>query len=174
MPRRTKPTLPVPEVGRELRRELESKKRASVAQLLFKVARLVNERAIERLEREGGASVLKPAVAALLPHLDYDGVRVVDLAKKLGVSKQAVSQTLAELVDQGLVELLPDPDDGRAKRARFTKKGALAIAQGLTVLRAIEQDLADAIGTASFETLHGTLLRLETVLTEPTDDPDDA
>lgn len=147
-----------------VRADLETAKRASVAQLLFKVARLVNERAIARIAAEGSAPILKASYTALLPHLDFDGVRVVDLAKKVGVSKQAVSQTVAELVAHGVVELVPDPDDGRAKRARFTRKGAEAIAHGLSVLRTIEDELAAAIGTSSMDTLHGTLLRLETAL----------
>lgn len=161
MPARPPSSIPEP-----LRAELERRKRASVAQLLFKVARLVNERAMTRIEAEHGMPLMKAAYASLLPHLDFEGVRVVDLARKLGISKQAVSQTLAELVERGVVEFVPDPEDGRAKRARLTKAGAEAIGHGLSVLRQVEAELAEVIGTSSLATLHGTLLRLETALTD--------
>lgn len=143
---------------------LVASKRASTAQLLFKCARLVNERAMARVNARSGGRVLKASYTALFPHLDFAGVRVVELAQKLGISKQAVSQTLGELVEQGIVELVPDPDDGRAKRARFTRRGAEAIGDGLAVLRALEAELAAEIGAPRMAALHDALLALEAVL----------
>lgn len=142
---------------------LAASKRASTAQLLFKCARLVNERAMARVNARGGPT-LKAAYTALFPHLDFVGVRVVELARKLGISKQAVSQTLGELVEQGIVELVPDPDDGRAKRARFTRRGAEAIGDGLAVLRTLEAELAAEIGGPRMAALHEALLALEAAL----------
>lgn len=145
--------------------DLEAAKRASTAQLLFKCARLVNERAIARVNARSDVPLLKASYTALFPHLDFVGVRVVDLAKKLGISKQAVSQTLAELCNLGVVELVPDPHDGRAKRARFTRRGGAALADGLAVLRGIEAELAAQIGEDRMRALHEALLALEAALT---------
>lgn len=142
--------------------DFAANKRASVSQLLFKCARLVNERAMARVNARG--QVLKASYTALFPHLDFVGVRVVELAQRLGISKQAVSQTLAELVAQGIVELLPDPNDGRAKLARFTRRGGEAIGEGLAVLRAIEAELAAKIGAQRMAALHDALLALEAAL----------
>ena len=147
------------------RAALEAAKRASTAQLLFKCARLVNERAMARVNARAGAPLLKASYTALLPHLDFTGVRVVDLAQRLGISKQAVSQTLAELCDQGIVELVPDPADDRAKRARFTRRGAEAIAEGLAVLRELEAEVTAEIGAPRMDALHDALLALEAALT---------
>ena len=144
--------------------DLGAQKRASTAQLLFKCARLVNERAMARVNADAGAPVLKASYTALFPHLDFVGVRAVDPARKLGISKQAVSQTLAELCERGIVELVPDPEDGRAKRARFTRRGAEAIGHGLGVLRAIEAELRAEIGADRMEALHDALLALEAAL----------
>jgi len=143
---------------------LAASKRASTAQLLFKCARLVNERAMARVNAGAGGRVLKAAYTALFPHLDFRGVRVVALAQRLGISKQAVSQTLAELVEQGIVELVPDPADGRAKLARFTRRGAEAIGHGLAVLRGLEAELAAEIGAGRMAALHDALLALEAAL----------
>src|SRR5687767_2166502 len=102
---------------------LERKKRQSVGQLLFKCARLLNERAIARVNRQVGQPVLRASHTNLFPHIDFEGVRLTELAQRLGVTKQAVGQVVAELEELGVVEVRPDPSDGRAKLVRFTTKG---------------------------------------------------
>lgn len=147
--------------------EFEEEKRRSVAQLLFKCARLVNERAIERVNRESGPNPpLRASHTALFPHLTSEGVRGADLAKKLGVTKQAVSQLVAELEYWGVVEQVEDPKDGRAKLVRFTAKGEQGLLQGLAVLGALERELADKIGKRRMQDLHTALLALEQALLE--------
>src|SRR4051812_8197528 len=143
---------------------LEARKRASVAQLLFKCARLLNERALARVNEQPNAIPLRPSHTNLLPHLDFEGVRITELARRLDISKQAVSQAIAELELMDVVETIPDPSDGRARLARFTDKGKLAILQGLSVLREIETEMERSIGKAKFEALHEALLALESTL----------
>jgi DNA-binding MarR family transcriptional regulator len=154
----------VTRVSESTREALEVRKRASALQLLFKCARLANERALARTNERPGAPRTKGAHVALLPHLTYEGVRVVELARRLEISKQAVSQTLAEMVETGVVELSPDPSDGRAKLARLTSFGATSIAQGLAVLEALERELAQEIGDSKMRALHDALVALESAL----------
>jgi DNA-binding MarR family transcriptional regulator len=144
----------------------EALKRKSVAQLLFKCARLVNERAIERVNQKlGPEPALRASHTALFPHLTSEGVRGADLAKKLGVTKQAVSQLVAELEYWGVVEQVEDPSDGRAKLVRFTHKGEQGLLQGLAVLNELEQELGEQIGKRRMQELHAALLSLEAALT---------
>src|SRR6478735_5907175 len=138
--------------------DFEARKRASVAQLLFKCARLVNERALARVNEEPHAIRFRPAHTNLFPHLDFEGVRITELARRLDISKQAISQTIAELELMDVVETIADPSDGRARLARFTDKGRLGIMQGLSVLRGIEAEMERSIGKAKFEALHEALL----------------
>ena len=147
----------------------EARKRESVAQLLFKCARLVNERAISKVNELPQAIRLRTAHTNLFPHLDFEGVRITELARRLDISKQAISQTIAELEMMDVVETIPDPSDGRARLARFTDKGKQAILQGLGVLRGIESEMERSIGKAKFDALHDALLALETML-EPRSD----
>lgn len=145
----------------------EALKRQSVAQLLFKCARLVNERAIERVNQQlSPAPALRASHTALFPHLSREGVRGADLAKKLGVTKQAVSQLITELEEWGVVEQVADPADGRAKLVRFTKKGEQGLVQGILVLQGIERELSDKIGKRRMQELHTALLALEKALLE--------
>ena len=145
--------------------DFEALKRQSVAQLLFKCARLVNEQAIARVNATFGPSPpLRAAHTALLPHLTFEGVRGAELAKKLGVTKQAVSQLVTELEEWGVVEQIADPQDGRAKLVRFSKKGEQAMLQGLAVLGELEAELSDKIGKRRMQELHTALLALEKAL----------
>lgn len=63
--------------------------------------------------------------ANLLGHVDRKGgTRQSDLVEKSGLTKQAVNQMVRDLVESGLVSLDADPDDSRAKRIVFTRRGS--------------------------------------------------
>jgi DNA-binding MarR family transcriptional regulator len=132
-------------------------KRRTVCQMLFTAARLVDERAQARVNRAAGRRVMRPAVARVIPYLGHEGIRLVDLARRLDVSKQAVGQTVAELQADGLVELVPDPADGRAKLVRLTARGVEAVGHGVSVLQGIEAELGERLGPARLEQLRGLL-----------------
>ncbi|MBS2011539.1 MAG: MarR family transcriptional regulator [Deltaproteobacteria bacterium] len=144
--------------------EVEAAKRANVLQVLFKCARLVNERAIDRVNDDAGRRLLRPAVTNLLPHISFEGTPISEIAKRIGVTKQAVSKLVAELEAEGTVELVPHPDDGRAKLVRFTPAGAKAIMHGLGILGGIEEELAREVGAAKLRALHETLLAMVEIL----------
>lgn len=140
--------------------ELEAAKRASTAQLLFRCARLVNERAIATLP---GTGELRPRAAhmALFPHIDLaHGTRITTLATKLGVTKQAVAQLVDDLESMGVMARVADPDDGRAKRVVFTDAGRASMLDGLAHLRSIEEELCRAIGADVMRALHEALATL--------------
>jgi DNA-binding MarR family transcriptional regulator len=173
MPKKLAPgrAKPMTQASPAALRALETKKRASVAQLLFKCARLLNEQAIARVNREAGAKALRPSHTNLFPHIDFQGVRITELARRLDVSKQAVSQSVAELEALGVVELLVDPKDARARLVRFTSKGAEGLAQGLRVLGELELELMARIGERHMRALHRALLAAENALKPAPSDP---
>jgi len=151
------------------RRSFEAAKRRSVAQLLFKCARLVNERALERVRQQHGVEI-RAAHTALFPHIDVtQGTRLTHLAQALGISKQAVGQLVDELVRFGLLERRPDPDDGRARRICYTDAGRRGLFEGLAVLREEELELEQALGKRRFGQLRQALLELEALLDGSTD-----
>ncbi len=125
---------------------LEAAKRESTLQLLFKAARLADEEALRRISLVPGRPALRRSHTALLPHIDLGGTRVTDLAERLGVTKQAVSQLLDDLEACGVVARTTDPVDARAKRVVFTETGKKGLLEGLEVLRALEADLTRALG----------------------------
>lgn len=146
--------------------ELEGAKAASWAQLLFKCARLMNERAL-RLVQVRTKQHVRPSHTALFPHIDLQGTRPSVLAFRLGISKQAVGQLVEELEIMGLLERVPDPDDGRACLVRFSSRGKKGLFMGLAMLGELEAQLVNEVGAKDVAHMHRTLLRLLTELEKP-------
>ena len=72
---------------------------------------------------------LSPGQAATLLLVERAGIRLVDLAAKAGVSKQAMMQAVDGLQGLGFVRRTADPSDGRAKAVRLTARGMRARAE---------------------------------------------
>jgi DNA-binding MarR family transcriptional regulator len=144
---------------------LAAAKAQSTVQLLFKAARILNEQAIGRV-RDRTKRPVRVAHTALFPHIDLAGTRLTDLASRLGVTKQAAGQLVDELVEMGMLERAPDPEDARAKLIRFSKKGRAGLFEGLSVLREIEGELETAIGSAKMRGLHDALAAVLAHLSE--------
>ncbi|MEZ4472570.1 MAG: MarR family transcriptional regulator [bacterium] len=144
--------------GPDYRRALEAAKHASTLQLLFKAARLLDEEALRRVQAAPEVPSLRRSHMAIFPHLDLDGTRITDLAERMQVSKQAVSQLVADLEAAGVVARVPDAADARARRVVFTDRGRGAMLHGLGVLRALEAELAAAVGP--LDPLRDALLRI--------------
>lgn len=136
--------------------QLERAKSASVLQLLFKAARLWNERALAVASKNSGIT-LRASHTALFPHIDLEGTRLTVLAARLGISKQAVGQLVEELESIGVLERTADETDARARLVRFTPKGKKALMHGLSILKALEDDLQQVIGTRDVGRLHQNL-----------------
>jgi DNA-binding MarR family transcriptional regulator len=143
------------------RTDLEARKRASAGQLLLRAARLWNERAVARISSDPRAAGLRISHTALFPHLDFEGTRATDLAARLGVTKQAVGKLVGDLAALGLVEVVPDAVDGRAKLVRLTRRrGERALLHGLSVFAEMERELAAKLGAAELRRLRDVLARV--------------
>lgn len=151
MPRRPPKSLDFSE-------RLEVAKRGSTLQLLFKAARLLDEEALRRIAAKTGRPPLRRAHTALLPHIALEGTRLTELATKLGVTKQAVSQLVDDLEAAGVVARVACPDDARAKLVTFTASGRARLFEGLAMLGTIEAELAEAIGAAQMRELRRVLV----------------
>lgn len=143
--------------------QLEAMKRASTAQLLFRCARRVDALAVARIREDLGQPGLRTAHTALFPHIDVAGTRPTEVARRMGVTKQAVGPLLDELVDMGILEKIPDPADGRARLVRYPA-GESALLDGLARLVRLEDELAEGVGVEAFEALHEGLTRLDALL----------
>jgi len=140
-------------------KRLEAQKAQATIQLLFKAARLLNERAVDRARARGDVP-LRTIHTTVLPHVGFEGTRLTDLAASLGVTKQAAGQLVDELVSFGHLERIPDPKDARAKLIRYGKKGKAGILEGLAILKELEGELVDIVGAPAMKTMHEALAKI--------------
>ena len=83
--------------------------------------------------------------------------RPSDIASRVGVTRQAIHQTINELVEMGFLQLEPDPRDRRAKVVVFTETGAHIGKDAVDALRQIEQSLSSRIGDERVSALREAL-----------------
>jgi DNA-binding MarR family transcriptional regulator len=135
---------------------LAAAKAVNVGHFLLRAARLWNEEAIARI-RAGGFPTARLSHTQVMPHLDLEGTRLTELARRMDVTKQAAQELINELEQLGVVERVPDPSDGRAKLIRFSERGRRALFTGLDVLAAIEGELRGELGDRTMSELSGAL-----------------
>jgi len=82
------------------------------------------------------------------------------LARALGVSKPAMTNTLQRLEAAGWAAVTPDPDDGRRKRVTLTPAGAAARQAALVDVRPHLEALRAAFEAWEFEAALPFLRRL--------------
>ena len=85
--------------------------------------------------------------------------RPADIARNLGVSRQAVSKMLQEMGEQGLIAVETDPHDRRATLVGFSEKSAQLRSDALEILAHMETTLGDRIGARSLKALRAALAK---------------
>jgi DNA-binding MarR family transcriptional regulator len=93
----------------------------------------------------------------ILVNVSNGVTRAAELARVLGVSRQAIQQQINELETEDLVTQIPDPEDRRANRIVFSERGARFMNAALDALRQAEQVLASRLGQDSLRLLRNTL-----------------
>jgi DNA-binding MarR family transcriptional regulator len=80
-----------------------------------------------------------------------------ELAEAMVMDRTALTHTLKPLERDGLVELKPDPDDGRARRVRITAKGLKIHAAASESWRKAQQKFDRMIGQPDAAALRALL-----------------
>lgn len=147
-------------------KDVEKLQAGSLGYVLLRASQRWGDRAIAMVNREAQAlgreqPPLREAHTRLLPHLQTPGgIRITELARRVGVTKQAVQPLVAELAAQGLVRLEADPADARARRAVLTEFGLEALTHGTGVLLHIESLVAPGLGKREAAQLKKLLKKL--------------
>jgi len=100
-----------------------------------------------------GWSQVTRVQSMVLANLASGTHRAVQLARNLGVSRQSMSQTLAEMEERGLIEVAPDPGDRRARIVSFSAESSAIRDDALMILQALEAALAERIGAEAVAAL---------------------
>jgi DNA-binding MarR family transcriptional regulator len=135
-----------------------------LATLMFVSYRAMDERVREAM-RDAGYDVTV-AQARLAQRIADDGTRLTELAERAQVTKQTASLLVAALEREGLVERVPDPDDGRARLIRLSARGRKAAQRAMEVVIGVEREWAEHLGPELTDRLREGLVRLREV-TDP-------
>ncbi|MFF4285716.1 MarR family winged helix-turn-helix transcriptional regulator [Streptomyces sp. NPDC001633] len=123
------------------------------ARLLFSV-----QRELYASLAEQGFDDIQPRTGAVLAYLRADGIRASELSQLSGQHKQIIGTLIDDLERLGYVERRPDPADRRAKLICPTDRGLLQMQAAASIMRAIEERHAQALGEPEY-TAFKTALR---------------
>lgn len=110
--------------------------------------------------RERGHTRLQPSHQVVFASLAPDGSRLTHLARRAGMTKQAMGQIVDDLERLGYVERTPDPADGRAKLVRFTPLGLEFVRDASEVLAGIWRQYAGYLPPGELDRLQSGLRAL--------------
>jgi DNA-binding MarR family transcriptional regulator len=125
-------------------------------QLVVRAFYWLDEGLQQNIRRRGGPSITH-SQSLIIMSIGEGISRPSAIAERLGVSRQAIHQSLRELINVGIVELVPDPDDGRAKLARLSKTGVPIQLMALEILEDLEAKLGERIGKRRLKQLREAL-----------------
>jgi DNA-binding MarR family transcriptional regulator len=109
------------------------------------------------------------ATNQLMLMIDVEGTTVSELARRVGVTKQAMADSVQALESQGLVTREPHDRDRRARLVTLTDEGYAALQVGLEVVTAMHERWSDLLGDDNMSRLFALLRRLAERLDEPAD-----
>jgi DNA-binding MarR family transcriptional regulator len=107
-----------------------------------------------------GFEGVRPAHGFAFTRLAPNGATATELAAHLGVTKQAASQLVDELVRKGYVERRPHPGDARARLVVLTEHGWACTRAAEEAAAEAVRPWAELLGEREIRTLQGQLLRM--------------
>ena len=128
----------------------------NLARLLLKQFRWFDDALRSRLADQGLAE-LTTAESMVFPSLDKEGTRPADLARRLGITRQSTQSLVKGLEAKGLVGLVDDPEDGRAKKITLTATGRQSVPLALETFAQLENELSKRIGAKRVTQLRNAL-----------------
>jgi DNA-binding MarR family transcriptional regulator len=125
----------------------------------------VQDHLYARLEEAGYGNVTR-AHGSVIAHLDQDGTRASELARRSGRHRQIIGRIVDELEELGYVERRPEKKDRRAKLVVPTERGRALMRFSDSVIDELEQEQRDALGMREFERFRRTLSAIVESLTQ--------
>lgn len=141
-------------------------RQTNVGRLLLQSYRQFEYIASNELSSRGYSDLRLPHFQ-ILPHMNVEGARMIDIAQRMNLTRQAISQIADDLEDKGYLLRIPDPEDGRAKRLALTAKGKALLSILPDVVASAERQLGELVGEDLFEALRAGLAK---IVERPTDE----
>ncbi|OHB31571.1 MAG: hypothetical protein A2790_01250 [Phenylobacterium sp. RIFCSPHIGHO2_01_FULL_69_31] len=101
------------------------------------------------LQARGWPVVTRPQ-SMVMANLVLGVRRPSDIARNMGVSRQAIHATINQMVELGIVELVDDPSNGRVKIIAPTKMGETMRIDAQASMVLMGEELGRRLGRAQF------------------------
>lgn len=104
------------------------------------------------LEHKGWHGVSRPQ-SMIMANVVMGVIHPADIARNLGVSRQAIHVTLGQMADAGILELHDDPNDKRLKIVAISETGKAMRRDAQKAMKILTDILATRIGAKRVEAL---------------------
>lgn len=106
-----------------------------------------------------GWPVLTRAESSVMIHVMLDITRPSDIARSMGVTRQAIHITLGQIIEKGVVALVDDPADKRSKVVELTQLGKAMRRDAQASVQYIASQLATRIGESHVRNLQAAFAK---------------
>lgn len=128
-----------------MNRRSETWRHSNMGRILNNAVNRFDRRVLDILA-ENGHKEARFTHLNLTRNLDLAGTRTTELARRAGVTKQAMGEIVEQCEQLGLVVRIPDKRDARAKIVKFTDAGREWLEAFRVALEKAEQEMRDELG----------------------------
>jgi len=106
-----------------------------------------------RLRKEGWSAVTRPQ-SMVVANVVAGVQRPSDMARMLGVSRQAIHPIINQLIDEGILQMVDDPNDRRSKIVTMSPEGERRRHEARRAMMDLLDKLSKRIGRQKVKALH--------------------
>jgi DNA-binding MarR family transcriptional regulator len=128
----------------------------NVGRLLNNAVARFESRVLELMSQSGHPEA-RISHISLTRNLDLKGTRVTELARRAGMTKQAMGELVSQCAALRLVVTSTDPSDKRARVVQFTPEGLRWLEAFRHAVDEAEREMRDEVGSMSMDVLRGAL-----------------
>ncbi|GAA0503174.1 MarR family transcriptional regulator [Pigmentiphaga daeguensis] len=111
------------------------------------------EQRVMDLMTEAGHAETRRWHVNLTRHLDLDGTRITDLARRSAMTNAAMNELIGQCEELGLVERVADPADKRARIVRFTPTGLAWLDDFGRAVAVAQEEMVREVGSRNLSVL---------------------
>jgi len=114
----------------------------------------------ERLPAAGFGDIRPAHCTGVFRVIDPQGTRPTELARRAGVTPQAMAEFVSYLEERGYLQRVPDPADGRGRIVKLTPRGRKAADAAGQAFAEIEAGWTNTLGAKRMHQLKTMLVEL--------------
>lgn len=138
--------------------DFQSRRWNNIGRLLSLSFSLFNDRSVSKVRGRGFDDF--SFVYKLVRIMNVDGTHIHLLAQRSGMTPQAMGRLVKRVESRGYVNVETDPDDARAKRVVYTKKGTNLAIAALGAINEVEAEFKKKLGAKDMAELRRILSKL--------------